>query len=129
MTGMAHCEAIGHEIALLDTALGLDLDQVSEARRRDIAERGGEFASHTALSTVKGAAESIIPVRGLVREVTGAEKHQKAIDNAITAGRVRRGFLKGLGIKVNCAPPAAPAGFVPVIELTKTQPPSKRKKR
>ncbi|OYW81796.1 MAG: hypothetical protein B7Z26_04500, partial [Asticcacaulis sp. 32-58-5] len=95
MTGMAHCESIGQEIALLDTAIGLDFDQASEARRRDIAERGGEFASQTALSTVKGAAESIIPVRGLVREVTGAEKHQKAIDHAITAGRVRRGFLKG----------------------------------
>ena len=42
-----------------------------------------------------------------------AEAHSKHVQSAIQAGLRRRSFLKGVGMQRNCAPPAAPAGFVP----------------
>jgi len=45
------------------------------------------------------------------------------VRKAIEAGAVRRGYLKGVGMRMNCAPPAAPSWFVPVE--AKPAPPSK----
>ena len=52
---------------------------------------------------------SLIPFRGVLRELTGAAGHQREFQAAIYAGAVRRGFLKGLGQQKGCAYPARPA--------------------
>ena len=68
-----------------------------------------------ARGSVRNATRGIIPFRGLVRQVTGAQRHQKDMDRAIQAGKVRRAYLKGVGMNKNCAPPAAPSWFVPRV--------------
>jgi hypothetical protein len=57
---------------------------------------------------LKGAAGSIVPFRGWVRQLTGAERHARAVQTAVAAGRVRRAYLKGLGQMIRCRWPAAP---------------------
>lgn len=43
----------------------------------------------------------IIPFRGVVRRVSGADRHAKAVERAYQAGRLRRAFLKGLGASLD----------------------------
>ena len=50
---------------------------------------------------------------GIELMATGASRHDKAVQAAVQAGGVRRGYLKGVGMRMNCAPPAAPSWFVP----------------
>jgi hypothetical protein len=50
----------------------------------------------------------VIPFRGWVRKLDGAERHSKEVAAAIAAGSVRRAFLKGVGQTLGCAAPAAP---------------------
>lgn len=96
--GLDGCEAIGSAIAELDAALGPDLD-VSADERDQISV--GRMA--------KSAIGSLMPFRSIVREITGAADHQRQFEEAIFAGAVRRGYLKGLGQQRGCAYPARPA--------------------
>lgn len=96
--GLNDCAAIGRAIAELDAVLGADLD-VETAQGDDISV--GKVA--------QGAVASLIPFRGIIREITGAADHQREFEQAIYAGSVRRGFLKGLGQQRGCAYPARPA--------------------
>jgi hypothetical protein len=73
------------------------------------------MANNAAVGAVRGATRSVIPFRGLVRQMTGAEQHDKVVNAAIQAGKVRRAYLKGVGMNKNCAPPAAPAWFRPKV--------------
>ncbi|MGB3739298.1 MAG: hypothetical protein WA948_08090 [Pontixanthobacter sp.] len=95
---MAACEDIAREISRLDAVLGADLD-VATGERRDITL--GKIA--------KSAVGSFIPFRGIIREVSGAADHQRDFEEAIVAGAIRRGYLKGLGQARECPYPARPA--------------------
>ena len=64
-----------------------------------------------ALTLAHGAAESLLPFAGFVRTLSGAQKHDQLVIEVITAGSVRRGYLKGLGEAHRCAPPAVPSHF------------------
>lgn len=92
------CREIGEAIAALDAVLGPDFDV--EADKRDRISEG-----RIATSVVG----SLIPFRGIVREVTGAAEHRRQFEAAITAGMIRRGYLKGLGETKGCPYPARPA--------------------
>ena len=46
----------------------------------------------------------IVPVRGLVREVSGAASAQRELEAAIAAGFARRGFLRGVYQTRGCKP-------------------------
>lgn len=96
--GLDNCARIGAAIAMLDAALGPDFD-VSADQRDQISV--GRMA--------KSAIGSLMPFRSIVREITGAADHQRQFEEAIFAGAVRRGFLKGLGQQRGCAYPARPA--------------------
>ena len=56
----------------------------------------------------KGLVGSIIPFRGLVREVSGAAGDQRKAEAAVRAGLARRAYLKGLGQGKGCKYPARP---------------------
>ncbi|WP_298326955.1 hypothetical protein [Asticcacaulis sp.] len=112
LANLENCESIAGEVALLDQALGPDFDEPPPPEGT-MTSRGGKMASDATLTAVRSAATDVLPMRGLIRKVTGAEKHQKAMDRAIAAGNVRRAYLKGIGMNKNCAPPAAPSWFVP----------------
>ncbi len=96
--GMAECNALVTEIAALDSVLGADYD-IAEGDDRDRISEGRIGQS------VVG---SVLPFRGILREVTGAADNDRALRAAYTAGMVRRAFLKGWGLGRGCAYPARP---------------------
>ena len=57
---------------------------------------------------MRGAAADVIPFRGWVRRLTGAERYSREVAAAIAAGTIRRAYLKGLGAAAGCSAPAAP---------------------
>lgn len=97
-TGLKKCRDIGAAIAELDAILGPDLDVMAEEDDRISMGR-----------IARSAVGSLMPFRSIVREITGAADHRRAFEQAIHAGAVRRGFLKGLGQQRGCAYPARPA--------------------
>ena len=98
-----NCQALYAMVKPLDDALGPDLDLDPEPDET-LAEQGREGA----LGLVAGAASDVIPFRSWVRRLTGAERHDKLVQQAIKAGSVRRAYLKGLGESKGCHPPATP---------------------
>jgi hypothetical protein len=98
------CPALAAEVRALDVALGTDLDLPAAHPDAGLVERGGDAA----IDTVRGAAEGVLPFRGWIRKLSGAERYAKEVSAAIAAGGIRRAYLKGLGQAAGCAPPAAP---------------------
>jgi hypothetical protein len=108
----ASCDGIEAEVEELDALLGADLDTRETLLNPSLIERGVDAASDAALGhavgTVRGATEGIIPFRSWVRKLSGAEKYSKEVAAAISAGTVRRSFLKGHGDARGCLVPASP---------------------
>jgi hypothetical protein len=111
------CAQLIERLEPLNDALGADLDEPSLDEDDLLAKgRGGAYA---AMASVTSGA---IPFRGWVRKLTGAERHDQLVQAAITAGAVRRAYLKGLGESRGCDPPATPSHIrqgapVPTQEL------------
>jgi hypothetical protein len=108
------CRQLAILIQPLNDALGADLD-APEPDTDDLLGRG----KTTTFGAVAGAAQDVIPFRGWLRKLTGAERHDRYVQSAITAGAVRRAYLKGLGEAKGCPPPATPShqlAGAPVIE-------------
>jgi len=95
--GLNSCNAIVAQIAELDQILGPDYDIAED-------DEGGINEGRIA----QGVVGSIIPFRGLLREVSGAAGDQRKLRAAIAAGMVKRGFLKGIGLQRGCNYPARP---------------------
>lgn len=96
LTELKSCTQIRGAIGELTAALGPDFGtgaQTAENRAERIAEAGGQTVIN-----------SIIPFRGLVREVTGAAPAQRRMNAALDAGYARRGFLRGVYTTRGCKP-------------------------
>jgi hypothetical protein len=111
--GMGNCRGIAAEVARLDAALGPDADEPPPPDTRSDMERTAGDAHSAAVTVVREGVKSVIPFRGWVRQLSGAARQEKQVQEAIYAGGVRRGYLKGVGMRLNCAPPAAPSWFKP----------------
>jgi hypothetical protein len=98
------CPVLVALIDPLNAALGADLD-VPSVDEDDLLDKGREGA----LGAVASVATGAIPFRGWVRSLSGAERHDRLVQAAITAGAVRRAYLKGLGEAKGCNPPATPS--------------------
>jgi hypothetical protein len=98
------CSAIASHVQALDAALGADLDTPVTSANPSLIDRGGDAVG----GALRNAAEGVVPFRGWVRKLSGAERYARDVAAAIAAGTVRRAFLKGLGQASRCAPPAAP---------------------
>jgi hypothetical protein len=96
------CSTLIALVQPLDQALGADLD-LPQTSEDDLVSR------ETAYGAVASVASSAIPFRGWVRQLSGAERHDSTVQAAITAGAVRRAYLKGLGESKGCKPPATPS--------------------
>lgn len=118
MEGLSRCEPIAGEIGRLDGALGPDLDEAPAPDTRTRAQKVGGAIKDAGISEVRSESRGLLPFRGWVRKLTGAARHDKKVQAAIRAGEVRRGYLKGVGMRMNCAPPAAPSWFVPAPPKT-----------
>jgi hypothetical protein len=111
LAAQPECEALRSEISALDEVLGPDLDQRASQDKPGLLERGGE-ADQAAGKALVGAAEGAIPFRGWIRRLSGAERYERGVAAAITAGGIRRAFLKGVAAARACpapVPAAAPA--------------------
>lgn len=93
LTGLATCQQLSDEMGRLTAVLGPDFDipKPGENKTAQVAEAGG-----------KAVVNSLIPFRGLVREVTGAAEAQRAYNAALAAGFARRGFLRGVHHNRSC---------------------------
>ncbi len=98
LTGLDRCKPLVAEVEELDAILGPDFDLPQEARERISPGR-----------VAKWVVSSFIPFRGLIRELSGANAQERALQAAIQAGIARRGFLKGVGEARGCKYPASPA--------------------
>ncbi|WP_310535423.1 hypothetical protein [Novosphingobium sp.] len=97
MAGLTRCSQLSGAVNNLDAILGEDIDITDP--------EGGTSAGKVAQSAV-GA---LIPFRGLIREVSGANSQDRKLQLAIRAGMARRAFLKGVGMQRGCPYPARPA--------------------
>ncbi|MFW2853064.1 hypothetical protein ACM61V_14245 [Sphingomonas sp. TX0543] len=94
LQGTASCGQLSSGIASLNSALGPDFGEkaaVSGSKAGQIAKIAGETVVDT-----------IIPFRGLVREVSGAAAAQRRMQAATYAGLARRGFLRGVARGKGC---------------------------
>lgn len=95
---LSHCGAIMIEVSRLNLVLGEDYDTAGWQERKLHAGR-----------VAQSVVGSFIPFRGVIREVSGANDHQRKMRDAISAGYMRRAYLKGLGEATGCKYPARPA--------------------
>jgi hypothetical protein len=95
------CAALATDVQALDAALGADLDTRATGSNPSLIERGASDA-------LRNTAEGVIPFRGWVRKLSGAERYSREVAAAIAAGTIRRAYLKGIAQAGGCAPPAAP---------------------
>lgn len=116
----ASCEAIAQEVEALDKVLGPDVDAAPDANSTTLLERGTQHVSQKATGALRTTTEGLIPFRGWIRKLSGAQKHSEAMTAAVAAGIVRRAYLKGYGGKMGCAAPAAPLVAQPALPLTPT---------
>ena len=97
------CRTVVEQMAELNGVLGPDFGGDSKKNQDqfgNLAAAGGE-----------AVVNSLIPFRGLVREVSGAAGAQRRLDAAIAAGVARRGYLRGIAVSRGCklpVPPVAP---------------------
>lgn len=99
------CPALAASVRALDEVLGPDLDAPVVKGNTGLLERGEDAAT----GALQRTAEGVIPFRGWVRKLSGAERYARQVSAAITAGGVRRAFLRGLSVAKACvaAPPKA----------------------
>lgn len=94
LAGLRTCAQLNRAIFELSDVLGPDYDgpaTVHENKAGKLAEAGGKTIVNT-----------IIPFRGLVREVSGAAPAERRLDAAIKAALARRGFLRGVATARKC---------------------------
>ena len=103
------CIALATQVRALDEVLGADLDAPPTAANPGLIERGSSAVGNAAVGALRNTAEGLVPYRGWVRKLSGAERYSKDVAAAIAAGTVRRAFLKGLGVARGCVPVAAAA--------------------
>ncbi|MBW8815488.1 MAG: hypothetical protein JF588_18865 [Caulobacterales bacterium] len=88
------CAQLAAAVRTLNEALGPDYvagGEYRENRLSKLAAAGG-----------KSVVNSIIPYRGLVREITGAAPADRHMNAVVEAGLARRGFLRGVQFRQGC---------------------------
>lgn len=78
----------------MNGVLGADFTVGREANEN----RTGKIAEAVGKTVVN----SLIPFRGLVREISGAAPAERRLQAAVTAGIARRGYLRGLASAKGC---------------------------
>jgi len=113
VAGLEHCEGVAAEIARIDAALGPDRNEPPPPGHEDKPKGVIDIAHDAGVGAVRTQVNGLDPFRGFVRFFSGADKHQKKVEEAMKKGDLRRAYLKGYGMNMNCAPPAAPSWFKP----------------
>lgn len=88
------CRTINVALGELNAALGEDFGVGIETNQN----RAGKIAEAVGKTIVN----SLIPFRGLVREISGAAPAERRLQAAVAAGIARRGYLRGLATASGC---------------------------
>ena len=94
LKGLNTCRQLADAVKELNVVLGPDFvvgTETKENRAARLAEAGGRTVIN-----------SLLPYRGLVREISGAAPAQRRLDAALDAGFARRGFLRGVHTTRKC---------------------------
>lgn len=98
-----NCVALSLEIRALDDVLGADLDTAVSPTDPSLMRRASSLVQDQAVGALQRTAEGLIPFRGWVSKLSGAERYSKHVSACIAAGSVRRAFLKGFAAAQHCA--------------------------
>jgi len=98
----ATCPVVVTEVHQLDAVLGADLDAPESEDTPSLLDRGSDMAENSAIGALQRTAEGLVPFRSWVRKLSGAERHSRKLAAAITAGSIRRAFLKGFAVSHGC---------------------------
>ena len=98
LRGLGSCRRLVSAVGDLDAVLGDDVDMPPASGKRI---RPGHVA--------KEVIGNFIPFEGVIREISGANGHDRRLQSAIASGAARRSFLKGTGQARGCAYPARSA--------------------
>jgi hypothetical protein len=99
------CVNLAKEINELNEVLGADLD--TKVTKTDEGLVARSLVSES-VSAIRKNTEAVVPFRNWVRKLSGAERKSKTVAAAISAGGIRRAYLKGIGHANKCQAPAAP---------------------
>jgi len=107
----ATCAAVRTELDELDAALGPDIDApaVPGSDPNLVVQAVGyvgQKAVDSVSTTVNTVVDGVLPLRSWVRKLSGAERYSDEVAAAVSAGRIRRPFLKGWVRGAACAVPA-----------------------
>lgn len=91
------CDEVKKEMADLNVLLGADIDtpKVALSAQDQMIEDGTNMISDAVVGLVRSQA-NIVPFRSIVRRLTGAASHEKAVNRAVEAGKLRRAYLRGV---------------------------------
>jgi hypothetical protein len=100
------CEGVDREIAALSLFLGPALSS------REKPAAAGNGTANFAWGAARSAAGSVIPFRGVVRWISGADRRDRQVQEAVLAGYVRRAYLEGIEEGQGCNAPILSTGSV-----------------
>lgn len=100
LSGVGTCARLAAAVIELNAVLGADFDAPPEPEGNE----GGRIAAAGGRALVN----SVIPFRGLVRELSGAASADRQLQAAVNAGIARRGFLRGVHRSRGCRTSLAP---------------------
>ncbi len=89
--GAPICATVPLEIQQITDLIGPDIDAQND-KETSLVSKGADLA------------RGMVPYRGVVRFVTGANKKDQELHDAVVAGYARRGFLRGIQINLKCHP-------------------------
>lgn len=92
------CEAVKSEMADLTLIIGPDIDskpQAALSAQEEYLEKGGNLLQDAVVGFVRSQTD-FLPFRSILRRLTGANSHEKAVAQALQAGTLRRAYLRGL---------------------------------
>jgi hypothetical protein len=101
LEGIRRCREVIAEVEALNAVLGPDFDTPAE-------QTLGTKRRNSAMTVAGSLINGLIPFRSIIREVSGANRADQDYREAIYAGVVRRGFLKGYGKSRSCMAPGSP---------------------
>lgn len=90
------CDVIRTEYAALDGILGPEMGKPKAAlsATEQYMNTGTDMVQDAVIGAIKSQV-SIIPMRSVVRRLTGANSHDKQVAKATEAGKLRRAYLRG----------------------------------
>jgi hypothetical protein len=96
------CAWLTYELTQLSAALGPEVAVMPVASRESRREKGSRMAMRTARDAIMDAGSNLLPGRGIIRRLSGANNAEELFEAAKERGMVRRGYLKGLSEARNC---------------------------